>query len=218
MVFQQYPPAAGPVIVRAGIVLVVTALALVGCGDTEEPTSPAVAPSAAPEPADEPVEEEVADESVEESEEEAEAGTREAPLPLGERVQLGDYEVAVAAVNLDATDVVMDANEFNEPPAEGSTFVLVTLAGTFLGEENSEGMPGWELRATIVGNDAKQYTDSDSFAVPPNPLIESPTLEAGGEFEGNFVIELPTDALEGAALFVEPVLSFDDERAYWALG
>ena len=95
--------------------------------------------------------------------------------------------------------------------------MLVTLEGTFLGQENNEGTPGWELSAVIVGSDAKQYRDSDTFAVPPNPLVDAPTLEAGGEFEGNFVIELPAEALDGAALFVEETLSFDEERAYFTL-
>lgn len=220
MLSQQDPPAQRLAVARVGAALgMIVALALAGCGDTSEQTAPEETSTEADAAATPTEVEEVAEEPTEEPEEdEAEVGTRENPLPLGERATLGDYEVAVTAVNLDATDVVMDANEFNEAPAEGNTFVLVTLAGTFLGEENPEGNPGFDLSAVIVGSDARQYADFDSLAVPPNPLYDSPTLEAGGQFEGNALIEMPTEALDGAALFVEATLSFDNTATYWALG
>ena len=196
----------------------VAALVLAGCGGASEDTDSAADAVTAAEveapAADE--QEDTTEEPEPEPEPESEAGTRENPLPLGEATTIGDYKVTVTAVNLDATDVVLDVNEFNEDPA--GTYVLVSLAGTFLGEDDTEGMPGWELSAVIVGSDAKQYRDTETFAVPPSPLIEGPTLEAGGEFEGNFVIDVPTEALDGAALFVEAILSFDEERAYFALG
>jgi hypothetical protein len=161
------------------------------------------------------LEEEPADEP--EAEEANEAGTRDNPLPVGTASNVGaEYELAVTSVNLDANEEVLAANEFNEP-SEVGTYVLVTIEGTFLGNETDEGNPGWDLGVVIVGNDAKQYRDSETFAVPPDPLVDSPTLEAGGTFAGNFVLSVPEDALDGASLFVEPLLSFDGERVYWAL-
>jgi hypothetical protein len=161
------------------------------------------------------IEEEPAEEPV--PNEASEAGTRENPLPVRTVANVGpDYELAVTDVNLDANEEVL-AVEFNEP-SEVGTYVLVTVEGVFLGSDNDEGNPGWDLAVVIIGSDNRQYKDSDTFAVAPDALIDSPTLVAGGEFKGNFVLSVPEEALAGASLFVEPLVSFDGERVFWELG
>jgi len=162
------------------------------------------------------VAEQPADEPEPEPEGASEAGTLENPLPVGTVANVGpDYELVVANVNLDANEEVL-AVEFNEP-SEVGTYVLVTLEGVFLGSESDEGDPGLDLAVVIIGSDNRQYTDSDTFAVAPDALMDSPTLVAGGEFKGNFVLSVPEEALVGASLFVEPLMSFDGERVFWEL-
>jgi hypothetical protein len=198
------------------VTAVVAGFAIAGCdADPMTEDAPTVAATTAAE--DEAVPTEEAE--TEESEPEAAPGTRDNPLPLGTLAQVGaDYEVAVTEVIIDgANEIMADPELFNEPSELGQ-YVIVTLEGTFLGTEYPEGDPGLDLSAVIVGSDAKQYSDTDTFGTPPNDLSSGPTLEAGGEFSGNFALSMPPEALEGALLFIEPLAAFDnDQRAFWAM-
>lgn len=134
-------------------------------------------------------------------------------VPLGVPAQVGDYQVSVDSVLLDANAVVAGANSFNEPPA--GQYVIVQLTATYLGTE--EGTPGWDLSAIIHGSDARQYSDSECGAVLPDSGMDAPTLNSGGSDTFQFCMDVPPAALPGAQLSIEPTMSFDDERVFYAL-
>src|SRR5688572_28205440 len=46
-------------------------------------------------------------------------GSRESPYPIGAEFAIGDWRVAIEAVDLDAWDVIRQENQFNNPPAAG---------------------------------------------------------------------------------------------------
>jgi hypothetical protein len=144
----------------------------------------------------------------------ADAGAEEvaaAPeaVPLGVAAQVGDYEVTVDAVALDANATVAAANEWNEPPT--GQYVLLQLTATYLGAE--EGTPGWDLMAVFHGSDARQYTDGDCSAVLPDDAMDSPTLNTGGSDTFQFCLDVPPAAIEGGQLSIEPTMSFDSDAA-----
>ena len=114
-------------------------------------------------------------------------------VPLGVPAQVGDYQVTVDAVQLDGNAAVAAGNEFNE------------------------GVPGWDLSAVFHGTDARQYSDADCTAVLADDAIDAPTLNPGGTDTFQFCMDVPPSAIPGGQLSVEPTMSFDDERVFYAV-
>lgn len=159
--------------------------------------------------------------SLEEAIEEAEGGAAADPspeeevgvapeaVPLGVAAQVGDYEVTVDSVELDANATVAAANEFNEPPT--GQYVILQLTATYLGED--EGQPGWDLTAVFHGSDARQYADGECSAVLPDDAMDAPTLNTGGTDTFQFCLDVPPAAIEGGQLSIEPTMTFDSDAA-----
>ena len=145
--------------------------------------------------------------------------TEEAPapaadvVPLGVPAQVGDYQVSVDAVQLDGDAAVAAANEFNEAPT--GQYVIAQLTVTYTGAE--EGTPGWDLSAVFHGTDARQYSDADCMAALADDAMEAPTLNPGGSDTFQFCMDVPPSAIPGGQLSVEPTMSFEDERVYYAV-
>lgn len=135
-------------------------------------------------------------------------------LSRGTTAQIGDYEVTVDAVQLDADDVIAGANQFNDAPT--GQYVLAQLTVTYNGAD--EGFPGMDLTAIFHGSDARQYSDSECSAVTPDDAMNAPTLNPGGTDTFEFCMDVAPDALAGGRLSVEPTFSFDsDERVFFAI-
>lgn len=146
----------------------------------------------------------------------AAVGTRDAPLTVGQTATVGpDWEVTVDEIRLHATDEMLAANQFNNEPENGN-YALVTLTTTYVGDD--EGNAGFDLSVVLSGADRRQYRDSDCAASEPEPMSDQPTVESSGTVTGQFCLDYPDNALgEGAVLFIEPTLSFDEIRVFWAL-
>jgi hypothetical protein len=157
------------------------------------------------------LEDSAADKGVAAEPEEVEAAAD--ALPLGQSATVGDYQVAITAVNTNANDVIGEFNKFNEAPA--NQYVLVDLAVTYQGGE--EGDPAFDLGLTLQGADARQYDDTACMAVLPKDGMDVPTLTNGGQAEFQFCLDAPPAALDGATLFVEDTMSIRDTRVYWNL-
>lgn len=140
------------------------------------------------------------------------AGT-ETVLALGESAEVGEYTVTVTAVNLDAGDVLAEANQFNEPAT--NQYVLADVSVVYTGAE--EGDAWLDLSHVFMGTDARQYDASACGAVTPAPVVEAPTLNNGGAADYQVCFDVPADAMDGGRIFVEESFSWDESRAYWAV-
>jgi hypothetical protein len=141
-------------------------------------------------------------------------GSPAAPTPLGQRGEVGDYLVSVTAVNLDGDAIVEEANRFNDPPS--GRYVIVEVDAQYVGDD--EGNAFWDLSYVFNGTDARQYSDGDCSAVLPNDGIDAPTLNPGGSASFQVCMDVPPSAIDGGLLFIEPLMSFDDEdRVYFAI-
>ncbi|MFP5348187.1 MAG: DUF4190 domain-containing protein [Actinomycetes bacterium] len=136
-----------------------------------------------------------------------------AALPLGQSATVGDYTVAITAVNTNANEIVAQTNQFNEPPT--NQYVLVDVAVTYNGAK--EGDPWIDLGVAVQGSDARQYDDTSCGAVLPKDATDVPTLIKGGQAEMQFCMDVPPAALENASLFVEQTFTFEDTRVYWKM-
>jgi hypothetical protein len=154
---------------------------------------------------------------------EAAVGTRENPVPLGTKVTMGDYEVAVVEVAQDVTQQNLDANQFNEAPPEGTQYMLVKLEGTYIGADS--GNPGWDLSWKLLGNANNTFDTLWEPDNAPDDFFPSCTLDTmfdigetfpGGSFSGSFCLLVESAQVEGSSVIIEETLAFDDNRVFWA--
>lgn len=134
-----------------------------------------------------------------------EVGSRENPAPLGSAINGDEYDVVINSVTLNANDAVLAANQFNEPPAEGSSYAIVNATITYKGEESGF--------AAMVGIDYVSSTGEvinglETLAVAPEPALGIQEMFAGGQAVGNTVLMIPTG--DSGVLRVRPGMLADD--------
>lgn len=127
-----------------------------------------------------------------------------APLPAGTEVRTGNWTVVISNVVPDATDEILEADDFGEPPAEGNQYYMFQVDATYEGQESSTAWSDLLFGAFI---DNTVYTESCGFA--PDDLFLAPEVFEGGTATGNVCISVPTDGADDA------VISIED---YWVSG
>ena len=147
----------------------------------------------------------------------AQLGTRDDPLAVGTRIEMGDWTLAVTEVMPDATDVVMAENEFNDPPADGRQFVMFTVDATYEGEDS--GTAWLDFSWAIVGSEGNTFaTGADDYCgVIPDPLDDTGETFPDGSVSGNVCISAESAQVDGATIRIEDTFSFEDTRAFYAL-
>lgn len=147
----------------------------------------------------------------------AELGTRDNPLAIGTQIEMGDWNLAVVSVDLDATEAVLAENSFNDPPAEGRQFVMFGVEATYIGEDSGN---AWiDFNWAVVGSAGNTFGSSmdDSCGVIPDPLDDTGETFPGGQVRGNECVAVDADQISGGTIRIEEFLSFDDTRAFYAL-
>ncbi|WP_270408573.1 hypothetical protein [Brachybacterium paraconglomeratum] len=220
-----------PLLICAGCAVLALIVLLVGGGiflftrDGGEPTDDrTTSEQATTEDGEEPTEEDAtteeatSEEATTEEATEAAAdgkGTKDAPYAIGEKFTVEDGEggtldVTIGDVNWDATDEVMGANEFNEEPGEGETYILVPVSMTYHGDGTSE--PGFSLMVDYVTEGGNSYSDAGS--VTPKSWIDVGTLHDGGTGEWEIGILIPADQAKNGHFAVSPLLNFSAEDVW----
>lgn len=142
----------------------------------------------------------------------ADAGTRENPVPIGTAATVGEWEVTVTSVNPNAADVVAAENQFNDPPAEGSNFVLISFTATYRGADSGTFWTDSSYKVLGAGGN----TFDDSCGVIPSPVMDAGETFSGATIEANMCFSVEAAQLDGATLIIEPLFSSED-RAFFAL-
>jgi hypothetical protein len=118
-------------------------------------------------------------------------GSREAPLAIGEVISTEEFDVVVNSVDLAATEQVLAADEYNEPPVEGETYAIVNLTVTYKGEGSStDSMVGVDY----VSADGVVKDDAYAYVWGIEPEFGLSELYAGASATSNLVLMLPADA------------------------
>ena len=175
--------------------------------------------------ADKPTEEDTENEAEPTAEQEQEredaddgdTGSFGNPVPLGDEADIGgDWTVTVVDVVPDASDQVMAENQFNDPPAEGRQFFLVTVALTNNSDEPAS--PLSVVGFSAVGESAVSYESfEDSCGVVPGELSISEVFP-GGTTEGAICWSVRTEDVESLVMYTDSYVTFDNEdRVYFAL-
>ena len=142
--------------------------------------------------------------------------SREEAVPLGETVLVGDLEVTAMRVNLDATEVLLADNEFNEPPIAGNRYVLINLRA----RHGGSGSDTIEISTGDFKLTGSRNVLYDGYGDASCGFIDGEIrgeMFPGGEVEGTACFQVPADETD-LILVVEPFFSFEDgDRRYIAL-
>jgi hypothetical protein len=119
-------------------------------------------------------------------------GDRNSPVPAGTIADIGGgWRLQVIAVEDDATATVAGANDFNDPPPDGSRFTIVTVVLGYFGL--ADPVSSFEPTISAVAS-ANTGLDS-SCGVIPNELPVFEDLFSGGVLTGNLCfVTTPADA------------------------
>ncbi len=140
-------------------------------------------------------------------------GTRQNPLAPGTAFTVGDWTVDLAPTNVDADEVVLAENMFNDAPPDGERFVMVEVTTTYNGDDS--GTPWIDLRFRFMGADGNTH-DEGECGVIPDPLFDVGEMFPGATASGNVCVSVPVDQIEGGAWIVEATFSFDSDRTFVA--
>lgn len=174
------------------------ALALAGCSSGED-SPKEEAPASEQSVSEEVVEEEVV--------EEAAAGTREEPLPVGSTVEDGDWKVTLNSVDLDAAEAVAAENEFNEPAADGFTYIMANVTVEYSGDDADGTVPMLIVEyVTTDGNARTTYDDEVVMTVAPDSLDTLSTMYEGASITGNLLFAVPSDTAGEGVFSIQPDL------------
>lgn len=136
----------------------------------------------------------------------AERGTRADPLPWGTTVSDGEWEVTINSVDLDANAVVRAENEYSDPAPRGSTYILVNVTITYVGDDEDGDMPWTTIEYVTVDGETVTPYDGEHYAVTPDELDTITDLYPGGSTTGNVLLTVPADTAGEGVLTVEPGL------------
>jgi hypothetical protein len=173
----------------AALLAIVTPIALAGC--TFE------APAAVKQKADAPANVVETEASKPES---SEPETSAPSMPkLGDLVTVGDWDVKITKVVLDAEAQMRAANQFNDRPK--GQYVLVTYEATYTGPERTA--DAWmDLTWSFTTTDSQ--VNEPASGVTPADNEEWPSeARSGGTVRGQEVWDLPKKLIKGGILTVE---------------
>jgi hypothetical protein len=134
---------------------------------------------------------------------------RDNPAPFGTTITTEDWEVT--AIDMlrggDAWIVVLDANQFNDPPAEGMEYILVKMRARYIGtEDDYNSISGFFFESS---GENKVIYDLPSV-VDPSPEFDC-GLYPGGLCEGWVTMQAAVDEAGVMAIF-EPPFEFGEEN------
>jgi hypothetical protein len=136
-----------------------------------------------------------------------------APLELCQAGSVEGWDVAVTAVELDATQTILDENFLNEEPADGSQYLMFTLSGTNTGDAASDPFIGL---TTAVDIGDMRY--EDTCGVLPNDLVDVGEIAPGESFTANGCVFVDSAGVEESVLALSSFVSMDETEVYYKLG
>jgi hypothetical protein len=141
-------------------------------------------------------------------------GTRGDPVPPGGVADIGGgWRLQVLGWNPDATPLIMQENQFNEPPPEGSAFTLVPVALGYFGRDDPTSL--FEVTISALGGSAVEL--SGDCGVIPNQLDISTEVFSGGVVVGNVCFVTTPGDREAMQLYATGEL-FGERDSFMTIG
>ena len=139
----------------------------------------------------------------------------ENPYPVGSTMVGTDgTETTVTAINSDAWAVIQDTNQFNDPPAPGNRFYMVTLEVANV--SGGSPMNVYARDFELIGSQRVVYkTYTHSCGVIPDRLQAE--MYPGGEVSGNVCYEVGADETEFVLIHAPDFAVNPEEKRYLRL-
>lgn len=122
------------------------------------------------------------------------------PVAIGNAAKVGNWDVTVNSVDLDATERIVKFDEYNTPPSEeGSIYVMANVTAKYNGDKDT----------LIWGDLAYYFQTADGTVIDPlsllipEDLMTDKTFKKGTEITGNIGFEVPADAVDGGLVSFE---------------
>lgn len=187
--------AASSLVGRKGLIAGIAALVLVVAGaltwlvlDSDEtPTN--VAPDDSAQSSDGP-------ETSDSSARGGKLGTLDDPLPIKTKVRLGDWEVKISSLTLDATRAVL-ADEAHERPKAGYQYVVFGVDATYKGQRSGDVYQ--DVDWAIIGSKGNTFAAGGAefcYLAPDLPSVGE--TFPGGKVSGNLCIPAARNQLDGS--------------------
>ena len=119
------------------------------------------------------------------------------PFPLHPAKVEDEVEVAVTAVDWDATQEILDANSFTAEPGEGRRYVMFTLEGVHHGETPFDGGYAAWIQCAYAGPEDTLHRQVYVVTPRHDEDIEQVGADPGEEFVSELVIEMSDDVDRG---------------------
>jgi hypothetical protein len=132
---------------------------------------------------------------------------------LGQRLSLGDWDVAVTEVDTNANQAVLEADEFSNGPH--GQFVLVTYQATYNGPDRSADPEEW-IWLFFVGSNRVSYWESLELTPAEARGEISEDVLPGETITDEALFDVPEDVIDGGAISVEVWDSEDEDKEYHA--
>lgn len=156
---------------------------------------------------------ETQDEEAEPAEPAGDPGSRENPHQFGETVTGQDWEVTINGITLGADDAIAAENQFNEPAPDGSSYALVDVTMTYLGDDSDIPLVGTDV--SYVTGSGETLSAYEHSAVTPDAFESTRELYNGGTEQGNISIAIP-DGDENGTLRVRLGFLSSEDHFYVA--
>ncbi len=117
--------------------------------------------------------------------------SRTEPAAIGELIRTEAWEITVNSVLRDekAWEKISAANSYNDPPAEGMTYMLANVSARYIGRgDDSEWLSGSDFKST----GSKNVVYDAPSVVEPEPQLDA-ILYPGGSVEGWVVVQFAKD-------------------------
>jgi hypothetical protein len=119
----------------------------------------------------------------------------------------------VTDVLLDATEAVLEEDEFNEEPEPGNQFLLVTLEATYVGDEEPANL--FDLDFQVVGPSNVAYGFDASCGLIPDEIDTFQDVFEGGTITGNLCWSVSTEDVGDLEMYAEAF--FEGGQGWWDL-
>ena len=142
-------------------------------------------------------------------------GSRGNPVPFGQAVRVGSWEITVVKTAADATKDVINENPWNDPPEQGNQFFMVTVKAKYIGSGSTRFDGSYRLRA--LGSSGVVYTTfENSCGAIPNEFSD-PELFRGGQIEGAECWQIASLDADSLVMILYPDFLSDDKRVWFSL-
>jgi hypothetical protein len=135
----------------------------------------------------------------------------DAPLDMCATGKVDTWDIAVTAVEVDATDTILENDAANAAPAEGSQYFMITVTGT--NRADAAAAP----TDLLIGVRNESWTYQSDCGIVPNDLLEVGEIAPGESFTANRCVPIETEQIEGAVIEMALLNSWDVETyTYYA--